>query len=243
MVVGQAGRRLILSSNAVTEIRVGASSTLRYYKVQRQSTEAFHITNTHAVLSRDCSFTSVCFDLGGGLVRNNLNVLLAEEGAACVLNGLYMPAGTQHIDNQVIVDHARGYTTTREMYKGVLDGKGRSVFHGSIVVREGAAKVDAEQVDKNLLLSDQAEADMKPAFWIYCDDVRCSHGAACGQIDENALFYLRTRGLSERGARRLLTHGFVADIIDGIENEQFRSYMDGLVQTRLHEWLGDGDTT
>ena len=227
-------------TNAVTEVRVGPGSKLTYYKVQRQSQDAFHITNTHAVLTRDCSFSSVNLDFGGALVRNNLNPLMSEEGSSCSLNGLYMPTGTQHVDNEVIVDHAKGYTTTREKYKGVLNGRARSVFHGSIIVRKNAVKVDASQEDKNLLLSNEAEADTKPAFWIYCDDVRCAHGAACGQIDEDALFYLRSRGLEESAARNMLTHGFVADIIDSIENDRFRSHIEDLVQARLIEWLGDG---
>ena len=225
-------------SNAVTEVVVGAGAAVRYYKLQRQSVQAFHITTTEVVLARDSSFSSVNIDLGGGLTRNNLNVLMGEEGASCMLNGLYMVTGSQHVDNQVIIDHAKGYTTARELYKGILDGRSRSVFHGSIIVREGARKVNAHQVDKNLLLSDQAEADTKPAFWIYCDDVKCGHGAACGQIDENALFYLRSRGLDEKAARRFLIRGFVNQIIESIECAPFRMHVDALVQSKLHEWLG-----
>ena len=226
-------------TNSVTEIVIGAGSVVEYYKFQRQSHEAFHITNTHVVQARDSSFSSVNIDLGGGLVRNNLNLLMGDEGSACILNGLYMLTGSQHVDNQVIIDHAKPYTTSRELYKGILDGKSRSVFHGSIIVREGAIKVDARQEDKNLLLSDQAEADTKPAFWIYCDDVKCAHGAACGQLDEDALFYLTSRGISEQDARTLLTHGFVVEVIDSIINKPFRDHVEDLVQMKLHKWLGD----
>ena len=148
-----------------------------------------------------------------------------------------MVTGSQHVANQVIIDHAKPYTTSEELYKGVLDGSSRSVFHGSIIVREGAVKVNANQIDKNLLLSDKAEADTKPAFWVYCDDVRCGHGAACGQMDETALFYLRSRGLDEREARGMLTRAFVNEVINKIDNEQFRDFVDELVEDTLDNWL------
>ena len=229
--------------NAVAEVVVGQNSTLRYYTIQQQSEQAFHVTNTQAVLGRDASLSSVNVDLGGGLVRHNLNVLMGAEGARCTLNGLYMTTRSQHVDNQVIIDHAKGHTTAKELYKGILDGKSRTVFHGSIIVREGARKVDADQSDKNLLLSDQAEADTKPAFWIYCDDVKCTHGASCGQIDEEALFYMRSRGIGEREARGFLVQGFVSEIIDSIEYAPYRTHVDGLVQSTLQEWLGGGEAT
>jgi Fe-S cluster assembly protein SufD len=226
-------------SNAVTEIVVGDGARVEYYKVQQQSDRAFHITTTDVALGRDCYFSSINIDLGGRLVRNNLKVLTEGEGSSCILNGLYLVNGTQHVDNEVIIDHAKPYTTSRELYKGILDGKSRSVFHGSIIVRAGAVKVNANQVDKNLLLSDQAEADTKPAFWIYCDDVKCGHGAACGQIDENALFYLRSRGIDEKTARGLLTSAFVSEVIESIANEPLRGQVDGLVRAKLQEWLGN----
>ena len=226
-------------TNAVTEMVVGAGARVDYYRLQRQSEDAFHVTNTQVTLGRDSNLLSVNIDLGGGVTRNNLNVLMGDEGGSCVLNGLYLVNGSQHVDNQVIVDHAMPYTTSRELYKGVLDGRSRSVFHGSIIVREGARKVDAHQLDKNLLLSDQAEADTKPTFWIYCDDVKCGHGAACGQIDETALFYLRSRGIGERAARGMLTRAFVSEVVESIGNEQVRSQVDALVQDRLQEWLGE----
>jgi Fe-S cluster assembly protein SufD len=220
-------------TNAVAEILLEDSSTLNYYKVQRQAANAYHIMTTQVTLGRDSHFSSVNVDLGGSLVRNNLNVITADEGASCMLNGVYLITGSQHIDNQVIIDHAKPHTVSRELYKGVLGGKSRSVFHGSIIVREGAIKVDAKQEDKNLLLSNQAEADTKPAFWIYCDDVKCMHGAACGQINENALFYLRSRGIDEQDARNLLTRSFVVELIESIENETFRSHIDKLAMAKL----------
>ncbi len=224
-------------SNGVTEVVVGDGSRVEYYKVQQQSDNAFHITNTDVSLGRDSYFSSINIDMGGKLVRNNLHVLTEDEGSSCVLNGLYLVNGTQHVDNQVIIDHAKPYTTSRELYKGILDGKSRSVFHGSIIVREGAVKVDANQVDKNLLLSDQAEADTKPAFWVYCDDVKCGHGAACGKMDEKAVFYMRSRGIDEKTARGLLTKAFVSDVIQSIANESLRSQIDDLVQFKIQEWV------
>ena len=189
------------------------------------------------VPAKNASFSSVNVDLGGGLVRHNLNVLMKSEGASCTLNGLYMTTRSQHVDNQVIIDHAKGYTTANELYKGVLDGKSRTVFHGSIIVREGARKVDSNQSDKNLLLSNDAEADTKPAFWIYCDDVKCAHGASCGQIDEDALFYMRSRGIGEHEARSFLIRGFVSEIIDGIEHKPYWNFVNHLVEKTLDEWL------
>ncbi len=229
-------------TNAVTEVRMGSGSILNYYKVQQQSQQAFHVSNTHVFNSAGASFNSVNLDLGGGLVRNNLNLLMGEEGSSCALNGLYLLNGTQHVDNQVIIDHTSSYTTSKELYKGILDGKSHSVFHGSIIVRKGIQKVNAYQVDKNLLLSDQAEADTKPAFWIYSDDVKCGHGAACGQMDENALFYLKCRGMDDKLARRVLTRAFATQVIDSIENDAFRAAVDQIVQDKLKEWLEAGES-
>ncbi len=229
-------------TNAVTEVLVGPGASLRHYTMQRQSDDAYHVSTTEAVLSRDSSYSSVNIDLGGDLVRHNLNARMAGEGASCKLNGLYMVTGKQHVDNQVIIEHKMPYTTSRELYKGILDGKSRTVFHGSIIVREGAKKVDAYQTDKNLLLSDQAEADTKPAFWIYTDDVRCGHGAACGHIDEDAVFYMKSRGLDDLTARNFLIHGFVNEVIASIELESLRDHLDQIVHTKLQAWLGDGES-
>jgi Fe-S cluster assembly protein SufD len=146
--------------------------------------------------------------------------------------------GKQHIDNQVIIDHAMPNTNSRELYKGILSDHSKSVFHGSIIVREGAHKVDAHQVDKNLLLSDDAEADTKPAFWIYCDDVKCGHGAACGKIDESAMFYLQSRGIPEIQARSILIYAFANEIITEISNQFVREYVEEFVQNKLESLIG-----
>ena len=222
-------------TNAVTEVLVGEGATLRYHKMESQSEKAYHVTNTQVVQKRHSYFSSINIDIGGRLVRNNIDLLTYDENTDSLLNGLYLITGLQHVDNQLILDHAKPYTTSSELYKGVLGGKSRSVFHGSIIVRPGAIKVNANQVDKNLLLSDKAEADTKPAFWIYCDDVKCGHGAACGQMDEQSLFYLRSRGLDEETARTFLTRGFVNEIIESIENETLRRRIDELVQEKLRK--------
>jgi Fe-S cluster assembly protein SufD len=222
-------------SNAVSELVVGPGASVKHYRLQRHGPEAFHVGSTQAVLGRDATFSSMAIDLGGGLVRNNLDVLMAEEGCSCVLNGLYMTTDSQHVDNQVIIDHAKSHTTSRELYKGVLGGKSRTVFHGSIIVRRDAQKVDARQEDKNLLLSNQAEADVKPAFWIYADDVKCGHGAATGRLDEDTLFYLRSRGLDDAAARNLLVKGFVNQVVDSIDCEALKPHLQDLVNRKLEE--------
>ena len=222
-------------TNAVTEVVAGPGARVELYKVQQEGEEAFHVGTTQATLQRDSAFASFTLDLGGGLVRNNLSVLMEGEGSSCVVNGLTVVGGSQHVDNQTLIDHAVSHTTSREAYKGVLGGRSRSVFHGSIVVRRDAQKVDAQQTDKNLLLSDRAEADTSPAFWIYADDVKCSHGAACGPVDEDALLYLRSRGIGEQEARYLLAYGFVNDVLSTIPTESVRVHLEELAVAKLRE--------
>ena len=222
-------------TNAVTEVVLGDASLVQLYRVQRESVEAFHVHTTEVEMGRDSSFSSVVLDLGGAIVRNNLNVGLGGVGASCMLNGLYLASGKQHVDNQVLVDHQVSHTSTRQLYKGILDGQSRTAFHGGITVRPDAQKVDAQQQDRNLLLSDMAEADAKPAFWIYADDVRCAHGATCGKLDEAAMFYLRSRGLDEREARTMLTQAFANEVVSTIPNEPLRETLGEMVLGRLQE--------
>ena len=220
-------------SNAVSEILVGANASLEYYRVQRHGAEGYHVGTTQAALEAGAYLSSVTFDLGGSLVRNNLNVLLDAPDSSCMLNGLYLATGSQKVDNQITIDHAKPHTTSRELYKGILGGRSRAAFHGSITVRKDAQKVDAKQEDKNLLLSDKAQVNVKPAFWVYADDVKCGHGAASGQIDENSLFYLKSRGLGEDEARSLLIHGFVSEVIQSVGCDSLRSHVNDLVTARL----------
>ena len=216
-------------ANAVTEVALAPGAVVHHYRMQRQAEGAYHIATTGVSLAEDSFYTSVTVDMGSKLARNNLRVQAAGEGASCVLNGVYLVAGRQHVDNQVIIDHISPRTTSRELYKGVLDGSSQAVFHGSIIVRRGAQKADAKQEDRNLLLSDHCEADTSPAFWIYADDVKCAHGAASGKLDDAALFYLKSRGIGEQEARSLLTKGFVHDITATIAHESVRAHTEAAV--------------
>ena len=222
-------------TNAVSELILEANASLDYYRIQRHGDESYHVGTTQAVLGDAARFCSTTLDLGGNLVRNNLNALMDAPESSCVLNGLYLAGDTQKIDNQVIIDHAKPHTNSRELYKGILGGRARAAFHGSIIVRKDAQKVDAKQEDKNLLLSNKAQVNVKPAFWIYADDVKCGHGAANGQIDENALFYLRSRGIGQQEAHRLLVRGFANEIIDAISSPTIKSHVNNLVDAKLPE--------
>ena len=220
-------------TNAVTEIVVGAGANISYCKIQQESEATYNVSTTQVEVNENATFRSMAIDIGGRLTRNNLNVIMAGEGSNSDVRGAYVISRDQHVDNQVIVDHVVGHNDMNELYKGILDGHARSVFHGSIIVRPNAAKVNAMQVDKNLLLSNDAEADTKPAFWIYCDDVRCGHGAACGNLDEDAMFYLRSRGIEEEEARMMLIRAFVSEIVDAIQEESIHDHVATLIATKL----------
>ena len=220
-------------TNAVTEIVTAPGATVHHFRVQRQSPQTYHIATIKAEVGREAYFDSAAVDMGASLARNNLGVAMAGEQANAALNGLYLVGDAQHVDNEVIIDHASPNTSSRELYKGILDGKSRSVFHGSIIVRKDAQKVNASQADKNLLLSKQAEADTKPAFWIYADDVKCGHGAANGQLDENALFYLQARGIDRAAAKAMLIRAFAREIIQLIDLAPLRDYIDRQVMKAI----------
>jgi Fe-S cluster assembly protein SufD len=203
-------------TNAVIEIDVAANAQVELTLVQRENDDALHFSNTAVRLARDARFTSRVVSLGGRLTRNDLSVVLAGEGAECTLDGLYLGTGERLVDNHSLVDHAVPHCTSKQLYKGVLGGSSQGVFRGRVIVRPGAQKTNAAQSNPNLLLADGAEIDTKPQLEIYADDVKCSHGSAIGRLDENALFYLRSRGLGEREARALLTHGFAAEILNAL---------------------------
>lgn len=225
-------------TNAVTEIVCGDGSVLSHYKVQRESLSAFHVQTLQAVQDRASSFTSHNICLGGDLARTDLNVLFRAEGSECTLNGLFLAAGTQHMDNHTLVDHAKPHCTSRELYKGILDGRSRGVFHGKVIVRPDAQKTDAIQINKNLLLSREALVNSTPALEILADDVKCKHGSTIGQIDANALFYMRSRGIAEEEARALLTYGFAADLTGRLRVPWIRAEIEtflGLSLSRLTE--------
>lgn len=220
-------------TNAVTEIVVGAGANISYCKVQQESEAIYNVSTTLVEVGENATFRAMAIDIGGRLTRNNLTIIMAGEGSNSDVRGAYIITRDQHVDNQVIVDHLVGHNDMNEIYKGILDGHARSVFHGSIIVRPNAAKVNAMQVDKNLLLSNDAEADTKPAFWIYCDDVRCGHGAACGKLDEDAMFYLRSRGIEEEEARMMLIRAFASEVVDAIQEPSIHSHVSALIAAKL----------
>lgn len=220
-------------TDAVTEVVAGPGARLRCVTLQRESAAAYHVSTTQVVQARDSSVSTVTVDLGGGLVRHDLSVLLAEPGASASLNGLYLGRGKRHVDNHTFVDHAVPGASSDEVYKGILDDDSRGVFVGHVLVRPGAQHTVAHQVNKNLLLSDGAEADTQPKLEIFADDVTCTHGAAVGQLDPAALFYLKSRGIGEESARALLVHGFVREIVDSIADDAVRQYTDDAVMAAL----------
>jgi Fe-S cluster assembly protein SufD len=166
-------------------------------------------------------------------VRNNVHPVLAGEGGACLINGLFLGHGHQHLDNYMLVDHAAPHCTSHQFYNGILSDSAHGVFHGRIVVRKDAQKTDAKQTNRNLLLSDDATIDTKPQLEIYADDVKCTHGATIGQIDENALYYLRSRGIDERAARELLLFAFAGECLGRIQFRPIRKYMERIVHQSL----------
>jgi Fe-S cluster assembly protein SufD len=200
--------------NAVTEIVVGANARVRHTRRQLDTTSAFHIASGATRLERDATFESVSIALGGRISRYNVNVRQAGEGVSCQLDGLALITGRQLADTHSFVDHAAPHGTSRQLHKCVVGGYGHAVFNGRILVREGAQLTDSAQESRNLLLSSRAHVDTKPQLEIFADDVKCSHGAAVGQLDTEEIFYLRSRGMSEPGARRLLTYGFAAEIVN-----------------------------
>jgi Fe-S cluster assembly protein SufD len=213
-------------TNTVTEILTSEGAILEHYKIQQESERSFHIGSTHVRQQGDSRYESHSISLGGALVRNDITTTLEAEGAEVVLNGLYMATGRQHIDNHTLVNHAKPHTRSEECYRGVLNGHARGVFNGKIIVHEDAQKTDASQSNANLLLSDNAEVDTKPELEIYANDVKCSHGATVGQLDENMLFYLRSRAVDEETARSLLTYAFADDVISRIKIPAIRNRLE-----------------
>jgi len=229
--IGAAGE--LYFTNAVTETVVGEGAVLDFYKLERESLEAFHVATMAVLEMRDSSFTSHSITLGGALVRNDLNVRLDAPGAGCTLNGLFLGSGTQHLDNHTLIDHAQPHGTSRELYKGIMSGKSRGVFNGRIIVRQDAQKTDAMQTNKNLLLSKEALVNSEPALEIFADDVKCRHGSTIGQLDETAMFYLRSRGIGEEDARSLLVYAFASDVASRIRIAPLRAMVEEHLGLRL----------
>ncbi|HVR83434.1 MAG TPA: Fe-S cluster assembly protein SufD [Planctomycetota bacterium] len=213
--------------NAVTTVLLDPGASLDLTKVQRESQQAYHIERLDVRGARGSSFTHHSISLGARIARNDFNVSLEGEGAECSLYGLYEVAGAQHVDHHTSIDHLQPNCTSRELYKGVLDGRSRAVFDGRIMVRAGAQKTSAIQTNKNLLLSQDALVHTKPQLEIFANDVKCKHGATIGQLDEGVLFYLRSRGIGLADARRLLIHAFAGEIVDTVKTDAVRSQIGG----------------
>jgi Fe-S cluster assembly protein SufD len=228
---GRSGRPYF--TNAVTEIVAGGGAVLQHIKIQREDTAAFHVQAIAAQVGRASRFTSHNIALGGALARTDIEILLAQEGAECELNGLFLGSGRQHLDNHTVIDHAMPHGVSRELYKGIMDGQARGVFHGLVLVRHGAQKTDAIQINKNLLLSKESLVNSTPALQILADDVKCKHGSTTGQIDDAALFYLRSRGIGEAEARALLTWAFASDVVGRIPVASVRAAVEGVLGARL----------
>lgn len=209
-------------TNAVTEIVAGDGAVVDHCRLERESLQAFHVGTVQIHQERSSSVTSRSFAVGGGMVRNNTNAVLAAEGASLVLDGLFVTTGTQHVDNHTLIDHAVPHCDSVELYKGILDESSRGIFDGKIVVREGAQKTVSRQTNKNLLLSETAVVDSKPTLEIYNDDVKCNHGSTIGQLEEEPLFYLRSRGIGQEEARNLLVYAFASEIVDRIKIDAVR---------------------
>ncbi|MFQ5816518.1 MAG: Fe-S cluster assembly protein SufD [Terriglobia bacterium] len=222
-------------TNAVNELVVGENAVVDHYKLQMESEQSFHIATLQVQQGRSSSVSSHFLSLGGALVRNDINAVLEGEGINCTLNGLYLVLGQQHVDNHTLIDHAKPHGTSQELYKGILAGKATAVFNGAIVVRKDAQKTDAIQRNKNLLLSDDAVVNTKPQLEIRANDVKCTHGATIGQLDPNAIFYLRARGIGQEAARKLLIYAFARDIISRIKIGPLQDGLEKLLFARLSQ--------
>lgn len=222
-------------TNPVTEVWTGANSWVEHTRIQRESEAAFHVATTQVQVSRDSHYRSFSMAMGAGLARHNLNARLADQYAEALLYGLYITHGEQLVDNHTVLYHDHPNCHSWEVYKGILDGHSRAVFNGKVLVRPEAQKTDAKQTNRNLVLSDFAKVDTKPQLEIFADDVKCTHGATVGQLDEVALFYARSRGLPADEARRLLTYAFAAEVIEEVALEPVRLELNRLLLERLDE--------
>ncbi len=222
-------------TNTVTIIDAGPGARVEHCKVQDEGDGAIHVGSLFATQARDSEVTSHSISLGAALARHDIDIRLDEPGAGVVLNGLYLAGGSQHVDHHTRVDHAAPHTRSEEDYRGVIDDAGHAVFNGRVLVRRDSQKIDAAQSNRNLLLSSKAEIDTKPELEIYADDVKCSHGATVGQLDEQALFYLRSRGIQEQTARALLTFAFADDVINRVPVEALRARLEQRVLGRMPE--------
>jgi Fe-S cluster assembly protein SufD len=222
-------------TNSVTELVAGENAIVEHLKLQDEGQRAFHIATVAAQFGCASNVVTHSIALGAKLSRTNIYANLAGEGLECIHNGLYLTRGEQLADHYMIVEHAQPRCASHEYFNGILADKSKGVFHGRILVQPGAQKTDAKQTNKNLLLSDDATADTKPQLEIYADDVKCTHGATIGQLNDESIFYLRTRGISLETARRMLIHAFAGEIIDRVRCTPVREELDKLVWERLEQ--------
>jgi Fe-S cluster assembly protein SufD len=227
-------------SNAVSEFFVGDNAHVEHVKFQEQDANSYHIAGLYSEVGRDARMWSHSIALGAALSRNNIRMRLNGPGLEAVLNGLYLTRGKQLADHHMFVEHAAPSCESHEYFNGILDDESRGVFHGRIFVHRVAQKTDAKQTNKNLLLSDNARANTKPQLEIYADDVKCTHGATVGQMDDKAIFYLRARGLPLEVARRMLMHAFAGEIIERVQHRTIREELDAIIWDRLEEKLQIG---
>ena len=224
-------------TNVVTEVVMGEQSVLDHYKLQHESNQAFHIGAIYVKAARSANCSSHSISLGGALVRNDVVAVLGGEGGHCTLNGLYLVDGQRHVDNHTTIDHAMPNCDSREIYKGILAGKSRGVFNGKIIVRPDAQKTDAKQTNRALLLSEDAQINSKPELEIFANDVKCTHGAAVGQLDKDAVFYLRSRGIGLVEARHVLIHAFAGDVLNKLPLLAVRKGVEDVLHRQLETAL------
>jgi Fe-S cluster assembly protein SufD len=220
-------------SNPVTEVAVGAGAWVEHTRIQRESEQAYHVGLTHVDQQRDSHYRSFSLAMGGALARHNLHVRLNDENVETLMYGLYLTRGDQVADNHTAIYHDQPNCRSWEVYKGILDGRSRAVFNGKVFVKPEAQKTDAKQTNRNLLLSDSARVNTKPQLEIFADDVKCTHGATVGRLDELARFYARSRGIPAAAADRLLTYAFAAEVVDEVALAPVREELDRLVRDRL----------
>lgn len=222
-------------NNTVTEIFLAEGARCRYSKLLQEAGNTVTIGGTYVRQSANSDFESHTVCLGGGLVRNDLNIRLAEPGANCLLNGVYLARHRQHVDNHTVIEHIAPHCTSREFYKGLITGRAHAVFNGRIHIHPGAQQSNAELNNKNLLLSAMAEIDTKPELEIYADDVKCSHGATVGELDPQEVFYLQSRGIESRQARSMLSLAFINEVIEQLPYDELREKVGAAIDTGLHE--------
>jgi len=233
----QTGQDGAYFTNAVTEVVAGESAVVEFGKIQQEGAAAFHVATVQVQQERASMVSTRTFTLGGALVREDLNIVLGGEGANAHLDGLYITLDRQHVDHHTAIDHAQPHCDSRELYKGVLEDRSSAVFNGRVIVRKDAQKTDSKQSNKNLLLSEDAVINTKPQLEIFADDVKCTHGATIGQVDQEAIFYLRSRGIGRDEARSLLTYAFANEIIDRVKHAPLRDRLREALFVRLGRGL------